>query len=171
MIVTKPLTVLPSKVSGFELVTPVASCLDFDGVNDEITIDTLIPSGSSYTKEAWVFARSATNKNILGSNGNTLWIGTNLKAGNGNNNTVVTDPSTFPLNTWTHVAVTYDAPSKTMTLYKNGVVVATNTNAPNYTGGAMAIGNNYPTVNGYRFSGKIDEVAYLESCFMCYGNY
>ena len=36
--------------------------------------------------------------------------------------------------------------------------MATNTNAPNYTGGAMAIGNSYPTVNGYRFSGKMDEV-------------
>ena len=159
MIVTKLLTVLLSKAQVSAPATPVASCLDFDGVNDEITINTLIPSGSSYTKEAWVFARSATNKNILGSNGNKLWLnGGFLKANNGDYNTVVADPVTFPLNTWTHVAVTYDAPSNTMTLYKNGLVVATNTNISYNNGGSMAIGNSSPTVNGYRFSGKMDEI-------------
>jgi len=136
------------------------AALDFDGANDEVTIGSLIPAASSYTKEAWVFADQTTGNNIIGSDQNPFWVSTGgrLAAGNGNNYTAVQDPASFPTGTWVHVAVVYDAPNATMKLFKNGAMVAQSTSVPAYTGGMMAIGSFFPGSGGYKWDGKIDEV-------------
>jgi hypothetical protein len=65
--------------------------------------------------------------------------------------------ATLPLNTWTHLAVTYDG--SVIRLYKNGVQVST----LNYIGsiltstGSLSIGGNSVWTNE-TFNGRIDEV-------------
>src|SRR6476661_1999443 len=132
--------------------------LDFDGNNDYVNLGGgNILTGGSYTKEAWVYANANSCRNILSANNqHQLWLQGNLQAGNSNAYGTVQDPSgAFPLNTWIHVAVTYDQPTSTMRLYRNGTLVATNTAAPTYTGGLIQIGAHG---NGCNFDGLIDEV-------------
>ncbi len=69
------------------------------------------------------------------------------------------------LNKWQHVAATYNATSKQMKIYVDGVVVATYTRTqgftPNYAAGELNIGyyNGYGNdVSDRRFAGHIDEV-------------
>ncbi|MCB8991575.1 MAG: LamG domain-containing protein [Ardenticatenaceae bacterium] len=108
--------------------------LDFDGSNDYVALDNSILNGGSYTKEAWVYARAASCNNILSSFDNTqLWVSNRLYGGHNSSYGVVQDSVNFPLNSWQHVAVTYDQPSTTMRLYRNGVEVGSNTAAPAYT--------------------------------------
>lgn len=139
-------------------VNAAATHLNFDGVNDYVAIGNIIPNASSYTKEAWVFNEANTGaRNIVSSQNNPFWINNGiLSAGNNNNYAVVQDVSIFPLNTWTHVAVTYDAPTTTMKLYKNGVLVTTNIVAPPFVAENSFIGSHFGT-SSY-FLGSIDEV-------------
>lgn len=62
----------------------------------------------------------------------------------------------MPLNTWTHVAVTYDG--ATLRMFVNGVQVRSSaaTGAAVATSGALRIGGN--SVWGEYFRGLIDEV-------------
>jgi len=131
--------------------------LNFTAGDDYVVIGNVTPAGQSYTKEAWVKALSTSCDNIISSNQNPFWLtGGTLRAGNGNSYTVVSDPAAFPVNVWTHVAVTYNAATNTMRLYKNGVQVAVNTSSPANSGGITAIGKHYG--GGCNFHGQIDEV-------------
>jgi hypothetical protein len=134
-----------------------AGALDLNGSTDYVDIGSVIPAGNSYTKECWVYANSTTCDNMISSNTDPFWITSgHLSAGNGSSYSVVTDPGAFSANTWTHVAVTYDAATHTMKLYKNGSLVATNTSSPSYSGGAIALGHHYN--GGCYFQGQLDEV-------------
>ena len=141
-------------IAGFTVT--VKPGLHFDGSNDRVDIGTPVPANSSYTKEAWIYAENLIGaRNIVSSQSTPFWItdGT-LAAGQGNNYTLVTSTS-FPVNTWVHVAVTYDQPTSTMKLYKNGDLVATNTSVPDYAGDGMLLGSH---VGGSIFHGTMDEV-------------
>lgn len=129
-------------------------------------------SGNQISLEAWIYPTSwqninsghIINKEFNGGIGNDLGymircgsggdISFNL--GNGNWNELVTTTQPLTLNTWQHVAATYDG--TTMKIYVNGNLVASNNvsinfSAPNnnLTIGAWAGGN------GSVFSGRIDE--------------
>jgi hypothetical protein len=67
-----------------------------------------------------------------------------------------TSPSTLPLNTWTHLAATYDR--TTLRLYVNGTQVATraSTSAISSSTGALRLGGN--GVWGEFLEGRLDEV-------------
>ena len=67
----------------------------------------------------------------------------------------VCQPSPLPINTWTHLAVTYNG--STLTLYRNGVAVATSTVSGTLspTTGTLQIG---ASQFGEYFKGLIDEV-------------
>jgi hypothetical protein len=124
---------------------------------EQVNVGAVLPSGSSYTKEAWVKMAATQCENIFSSNQDPFWFtGGRLSAGNGNNYSVVTDPVLFPINTWAHVAVTYDAGTSTMRLYKNGVQVSVSNSSTPYSGGAIAIGQHF--AGGCNFSGTVDEV-------------
>ena len=142
------------------VITQISStnnALDFDGLDDHIVLADLNPAGTSYTKEAWVYALSTGCNHILSNKQGSLWIKNgHLRAGNDNNHYVVRDPNPFPTGTWVHVAVTYDAATTTMTLYHNGIAVKTNTSAPPNLGGPLAIGQ-HPWA-GCHWHGQIDEV-------------
>ena len=67
----------------------------------------------------------------------------------------VCQPSPLPTNTWTHLAVTYNG--STLTLYRDGVAVATSTVSGTLspTSGTLQIGGSQ---FGEYFKGLIDEV-------------
>ncbi len=139
------------------------NCLDFNGTNNWISTSAVLPS--TYTKEAWVYIPSENNtSNNIISGGDSdgqhaFWIpvGYSHKLSAGHNGTwnAVQDPTTFPFDSWQHVALTYAA-NGTMTLYRNGVQVAQATGVAAFSGTAVRIGafNNNQNLLG----GKLDEV-------------
>jgi hypothetical protein len=118
--------------------------LIFDGLNDYVSIGNQLATNSSYTKEAWLYLLSTNAAgNIISSDDCPFWLEENkLAASNGFQHGGITlrDPNTFPTFQWTHVAVTYDAATTTMKIYKNGIVIATNTAAPGYLNGNFNLG-------------------------------
>ncbi|MDX9856910.1 MAG: LamG-like jellyroll fold domain-containing protein [candidate division Zixibacteria bacterium] len=94
------------------------------------------PTGSSYTKTAWVYrtdAGSANNGNIISGNlpnagSHAFWApGVNsYRLAGGHNGAWFTVQDTEPLalNTWYFVALTFDYATGDMVLYKNGVQVS-----------------------------------------------
>lgn len=155
----------------FIKVSAQGNALNFDGTNDHVVIGSaagLYPAGSAYTKEAWIIRESyASPQNIISSI-DPFWIEftEQLNASNsyiipGQEHFDVVDPAIMYSNRWTHVAVTFDGAS-TMKLYKNGMLVSTNTTVPHTSGsGQNYIGAFLNTVSGlpdYTFRGSIDEV-------------
>lgn len=132
--------------------------LNFDGVDDYVILpDPTIVDGS-YTKEVWIRVPTGISgsDNILSSNVNALFINNGqLTAGHFNAYNAVQDPTPLVANTWTHVAVTYDAATNAMILYKNGVQVDAGTALPNSPSSSLNLsffaGGNY-------FTGDMDEV-------------
>jgi hypothetical protein len=133
--------------------------IDLDGQNDYITIGNQLASNSSYTKEAWLYTKSTNaSGNIISADDFPFWIENNqLSASNSFQHGDVTlrDPNQFPVAQWTHVAVTYDAPTHTMKIYKNGIVVASRTNALSYLASTLSLGQYQ---NGNFLNSIMDEV-------------
>ena len=142
--------------------------LSFDGVNDWVTVaDTAaLDLTTGLTLEAWVNPSAVTNwrtvimkertgglaYSLYGANGASRasgWINAGGEIG-------VDATSALPLNTWTHLAVTYDG--ATMRMFVNGVQVATRarTGAIPASAQALRIGGN--SVWSEFFQGRIDEV-------------
>ncbi|GAB2810413.1 LamG-like jellyroll fold domain-containing protein [Ferruginibacter profundus] len=148
--------------------------LSFDGGDDYAIAGPaggFYTAGSSYTKEAWVLYTSANNidvENILSSK-DGFWVeaGKIHVANNfdGTNYDIV-DAVPFTTNRWEHVAVTYDAATNTMKLYRNGVLAATNGAVPASASGQNLIGGFDDTglgggglgVQTYSWKGSMDEL-------------
>lgn len=132
--------------------------LTFNGTTQDVSIGSPIPSSSSYTKEAWVYSTTNTGpRNIISSNSAPFWFNNGiLSAGQAGSYSLVTDPTSFPLNRWVHVAVTYDAGTSTMRLYRDGILVSTATSVPAYTAEAAYIGSHAGTAS--YLQGSVDEV-------------
>lgn len=114
--------------------------------NKFFTMNTNLNLGAidgSYTKSVWTYVTSNVSQfqNFLATSTapgtGTGYHGMGWSFGTGGNvpyftafqNTYsINLPSTtFPLNTWTHLAVTYNNPTQTFLMYKNGVQVYSNT--------------------------------------------
>ena len=129
------------------------------------------PTSSSYTKMAWVYrtgSGSQGGNNILSGDdsggGHVFWApdmySNQLSAGQNSNWDIVQDSQALGLNTWYHVAVSYDAESYQMVLYKNGNVVNSAQVDPadrNVTDPTVSIGS-FGYSNGYMWQGTIDDV-------------
>ena len=103
--------------------------LDFDGSKQNKVALPFQLSGS-YTKEAWINASDLSNfPNILsGTNTTALYLnGGVLSCGHSFPYTEVQDVSPIVTGTWYHVAVTYDAASGLVTLYRDGSAVGSAT--------------------------------------------
>ncbi|WP_329806993.1 LamG-like jellyroll fold domain-containing protein [Flavobacterium facile] len=136
-----------------------ATHLNFDGVNDYVNLSNLISGGSSYTKQAMIrptYISSGAGQNIISNSNEVFWIWSgNIRAGNnGNFQHVLADASSL-LNTWNMVTVTYDAPTTTMKLYINEILVSENNSVSATVGGNMQIG---AYGSGAVFNGDIEEV-------------
>ena len=140
------------------------TALNFDGVDDYVSCGNFLPL--SYTKEAWINVSNLTKDNniLSGSVGglHAFWAPTllnnKLSAGHNGNHQEVQDPMPLLANQWYHVAVTYDAPTTTMVLYKNGIEVNRNTFVAACTAAnaQVLIGSFQAGMN--LFAGSIDEV-------------
>ena len=132
--------------------------LSFNGSTDYITIGTPLSSNSSYTKEAWVYMTSSAGaRNIISSMNAPFWINSGiLSAGQAGSFSLVADATSFPLNVWTHVAVTYDQATTTMKLYRDGILVSSNNSVSSYTAENTFVGCHQGSLSF--FQGYIDEV-------------
>jgi len=146
-----------------------SNALNFDGSASYVDAGNILTP--SYTKEAWVYmAADIGSNNVISGGGNNsddaFWVpGDNLSAGHNGNWQTVEDPSPFPLNTWTYIAVTYDANSQVMTLYKNGIQVDQQPSAPMNSPDNTLIGS-YGNAN--LFEGSIDEVRIYDHALTAY---
>jgi len=137
--------------------------LHFDGVDDKVDLPFVI--SGSYTKEAWIYVDPAGLTgfpNILTGTQTSLQLANGvLTAGhNPGYNQAVDQTGALTANTWYHIAVTYDATTLAINLYKNGVLVSVpGSTAPNYTETVMRIGT---FNNGFYFPGEIDEVRFWD---------
>ena len=139
------------------------AALDFDGVNDYVNCGNILPL--SYTKEAWIYVKSLSTQNNIISGGDSdarhaFWIPNSsgkLTAGHNGDWFGVEDSVPMSVNTWYHVAVTYDAASTTLKLYKNGVLVDTNTDVDPVEGGNMVRLGAFNNASN-SFTGTMDEV-------------
>jgi len=152
--------------------------LHFDGSDDYVMCGSFLPS--SYTKEAWIYIENLGLQNNIISGGlsdgqHAFWVpntnASKLSAGHNGSWFAVQDTAPLLANTWYHVAVTYDAITTTMKLYKNGNLVATNTNVPQVLNGdIIRLGSFDDGAN--LFNGRMDEVRIwdrvLTSCELQY---
>lgn len=139
------------------------SALDFDGANDYVNCGNILPT--SYTKEAWIYVKSLSTQNNIISGGDSdglhaFWIPNSsgkLSAGHNGGWFSVEDSVPLSINTWYHIAVTYDAATSTMKLYKNGELVDTNNEVDPVEGGNIVrLGAFNNAANS--FTGTMDEV-------------
>ncbi|MEM9849091.1 MAG: LamG-like jellyroll fold domain-containing protein, partial [Bacteroidota bacterium] len=151
-----------ARTSDFALLSG-GNALDFDGENDYVDAGNILTS--SYTKEVWVnidLSNGLANNLLSGSNTQAQHIfwtpaiyGYRVSAGHNGDWGAVRDAEPIPAG-WQHYAVTYDAPTTSMKLYRNGNLVAENDNVPNYTGGNQVLIGAFE--NNNLFGGRLDEV-------------
>ncbi|WP_055445366.1 LamG-like jellyroll fold domain-containing protein [Lacinutrix himadriensis] len=138
-----------------------ATHLNFDGVDDFIDCGNILPE--SYTKEAWISinAINSTSNIISGSDNfgqNAFWVPNGvLSAGHNGIWNAVDDSNVLSVNTWYHVAVSYDYATQTLKLYKDGILIDSNNNVPApINGNEIHIGSFNDASN--LFNGSIDDV-------------
>lgn len=145
--------------------------LQFDGVDDEISVSGVDVANKSFSMEFWSQRESSTSFDIAigqGASGtNTgLHIGWRATVGGiseftfgfGGNDLDFTNDTTG-VGEWIHWAVTYDVTTDIRKIYKDGDLVAQDVSAlnANYTGsGTLSIGNSW--VGSSQFQGMLDDV-------------
>ncbi|MBK7669535.1 MAG: LamG domain-containing protein [Sphingobacteriaceae bacterium] len=149
--------------------------LDFDGNDDEIYTNTYSSATNSLTLEAWIYPRATVYKRIISNYKGTTFGGQfSMDTYNATNNGrglrffvisatsathSVTIANVLTLNTWNHVAGTFD--NGVMKLYVNGIAVATSTAA--FTSlpansNEITIGEDPSIVVSEFFDGKMDDI-------------
>ena len=141
------------------------NCLNFDGQNDYLATQTITISMSSNTVAMWVwpFGNSRTEPNYyagFGARVFTRYTATKLEWGAPNDLLTWADAITY--NAWNHLVFAFDDSEKTITLYKNGVNLGTQS-APNtsFSDSGSYIFSNIGNYTGghYPLNAKFDEIA------------
>jgi hypothetical protein len=160
----------PGTISGATRATGRAGgALSFDGLNDWVTVADAasLDLTTGMTLEAWVnptqlngLWRTVLLKETGGGMAYALYAGDDAGRPSAHAYTSTEldtrGTSALPLNTWSHLAATYDG--STLRLYVNGTQVSSRavTGAMRVTSGALRIGGN--AVWNEWFAGRIDEV-------------
>ena len=144
---------------GIETMAPPGNALEFDGANEFIDCGNIstLQGDVSYTKEAWIKStRNDGTRNVVsGVEKHALYVEDGvLKALSGTGNRVA-DSEAMDLDVWYHVAVTYDAGTDALTLYKNGDIVDSKTTFVHPDEGAVLVG---AYNQSSFFAGHMDEV-------------
>lgn len=146
------------------------NAINFDGTNDILSTPLSLSNLGSFTLEGWVNATGASDRIAFFGQNDAIEFGfsdaTTIRGNTGNtgpggSNSVAWtfDNSTFPFNTWHHVAFTADGTE--MKLYVDGQLKGTSYNPlSNYGSSAdfFTIGAAVWDNTGNNFSGSIDEV-------------
>ena len=140
----------------------VDQAFNFDGTND-VLVGTL-SLGSSFTVDLWLYPTAAGlyrhvvgNDSVNSPNYGSLYFNLDhMEYWQGNTLRVGASGGTTPLNTWTHVALTYDG--SIARLYANGALVGTGSAHVESFNNGFAIGSALATGPWGLTVGKIDEV-------------
>jgi hypothetical protein len=144
------------------------NALRFDGVDDQVSTSLSVSGLGAFTLEGWIYPATAGSRiGFFGQNDAiefgfsdaTTITGYTANSGGSNSVTWAFDNSTFPMNTWHHVAFTADGTN--MRLYVDGLLKATAANAlSNYGTSAdlFNIGGSVWDATGNNLNGAIDEV-------------
>lgn len=149
--------------------------LTFDGVNDWVTVpdNNALDLTTGMTLEAWVYPTAAGSApfwrnvmikersggesyNLYAADGANVPVAYVVRAAQTNTPLDAKGTTGLPLNTWSHLAVTYDGAN--LRLYVNGTQVGTRavSGALVTTTGPLRIGGN--SIWGEYFQGRIDEI-------------
>ncbi|HCX21565.1 MAG: hypothetical protein CMB80_21685 [Flammeovirgaceae bacterium] len=128
--------------------------LEFDGIDDKISVSTLGTS-SSFTAEMWVYKPEDKSGfvTLLDFNDDKPWIGVNSNIFAVWSSFTYSSSSTHKTSGWTHFAATYDG--TTLTLYEDGIEVYQDNVSVTTGNTGMTIG--FSTGDLY-FKGRIDEL-------------
>lgn len=161
-------------------VTGVSGSLDFDGVNDRVNTTYTFGTTNTFTIEAWIFPRSTTYSRLISNmsssslstntgdfildtfgptdNGRNLRFALDGEA-SGSNDTQLYAFNVLTLNTWNHIAVTFD--NGLTKILVDGVQVA----SVNNQSFSRILGSTRPVYFGIQnisparlYDGKMDEV-------------
>lgn len=156
------------------VLSTAGACLNFDGVNDYVTMGTSMNAtlaiATSLTVEAWVYPTDvdafgcivgnyttsvAGMQFLLRRDGNTFTFWTDRGSGF----TSVSTPSIVAYNTWQHVAGVWDGATQTMKIYVNGALQGTTTSVTgtNLTSNTNPVMIGWNTINE-QMTGSVDEV-------------
>ncbi len=156
----------------------VGGALQFDGSDDWITLasSTSLADIGATSFSFWVNPQSYTNKaypTIYNRNGQSETDGYNwlyfdssgdgsiwYSYANGVSYTELNLETLAPLNTWSHIVLIHDRKSKSITSYKNGVFMETETYADTVlpvVNGAAYIGTYGNSSTNYPFQGQLDD--------------
>ncbi|HWX21958.1 MAG TPA: LamG-like jellyroll fold domain-containing protein [Candidatus Binatia bacterium] len=143
------------------------NALSFDGssaaviVNDSSSLDLT----AGMTLEAWVYPTSVTGWHEVIYKGNDLYFlegstsvttGPAVGLGDTGSNPMLSSATGLPLNTWSHLAATYDG--ATLRLFVNGVQVGAFARTGPIGTSTLPLSIGADTVHGSYFAGLIDEV-------------
>jgi hypothetical protein len=147
----------------------------FDGNNDWLTTasSSVFAFGTgNFTLEAWVYPTASQTDNWIIGLYNNCWLRVGstgaLEFYNSVGSAAITAPSVLPLNTWSHVAAVRNG--TTLTLYQNGVSVASGTVSSSYTTSvACTVGNQGSAFarywNGYICDARVTNTAVYTAAF------
>lgn len=140
------------------------TALGFNGETSRLDLPGL-SAPEAYTKSMWVyrdredimhlFSSSSTNNEAF-----LLQASGALRIWHSGANIAVTSQETVPLNSWTHVAATFDPISKAGALYMNGRPVETG-ELQERPLGQMQIG---ARINSFNFSGALRDILWYHRC-------
>ena len=142
------------------------NALDFDGVNDLVNVGDNIEGLAAVTMEAWVYyTETVANYNEIFSKefvnswgidpSDKIWF--HVGDGSSWTGSGVASTSSIPLNTWTHVAVSWDG--TTVNMYINGILDHTEAHVATMGVNASDRGiGSYGHTVANPFKGSIDEL-------------
>ena len=152
----------------------IGNALTFNGSSNYVTVPSTINTaitGNNITVEGWFYITATFN--LTGMVTEALGVDNNVKFGitsglvsgaqkiyagftNAGSSTTVTSATNLPLNTWTHIAATYDGSS--LNVYVNGTLSGTVANSSGLPSGADAWYFGKAVSGSNLFPGNMDEI-------------